>query len=176
MEQAVNMAVQKINALECPYDEASEETPLEWDGPHVGRCLVKACITLHRLPKLRGPKEPGGHWPKHAIEWADQLAQAELDETERNERQSRQNFVLLRPTAAELSNMDKTLEWVRDLRNIDAGMAVVVMAWALRKAKQRSIKELCKEHGWGYSTFHRKLTKGLDTIAKKLNQTNVRVF
>jgi hypothetical protein len=77
------MSLDKINALEQPYDEGREEIPPRWEPEHVGRRLVKAFVTLDRLPRLRGPREPGGHWPQHAVEWADRLAQAELSDAER---------------------------------------------------------------------------------------------
>jgi hypothetical protein len=59
----------KINALERPCDEENFGIPLRWEPEHVGRRLVKAFTTLDRLPRDRGPREPGGHWPKHAVEW-----------------------------------------------------------------------------------------------------------
>src|ERR1700733_3638010 len=97
----------KINALERPYDETRAEIPLRWEPEHVGHRLVKAFVTLDRLPRLRGPREPGGHWPQHSVEWADRLARAELSEAERRAREAAQNFTILRPSANEIA------EWKR---------------------------------------------------------------
>ena len=68
-----------------------------WDAELVGKRLVQAFATLDRLPRLRGPREPGGHWPRTVTEWADQLAQAELAESERRARQSVSNRTVIRP-------------------------------------------------------------------------------
>ncbi len=108
----------KINALEKPYDEESFGIPPRWEPEHVGRRLVKAFVTLDRLPRTRGPREPGGHWPQHAVEWADRwpcdrmgrsLARAELSEAERRAREAAQNFTMLRPTSAEIAEMEYRL-------------------------------------------------------------------
>jgi hypothetical protein len=45
----------KINALECPYDEESVGIPPRWEHEHVGRRLVKAFVTLDRLPARSRP-------------------------------------------------------------------------------------------------------------------------
>jgi hypothetical protein len=107
--------------------DVAEDAPLpsRWEPDHVGRKLVKAFRTLDRLPRVRGPREPGGHWVRHATEWADQLAQAELPEEESKERAARQNALLLRPTGVEIKEMDVVLEWLRALREVDSGMALV---------------------------------------------------
>ncbi len=111
----------------------------------------------------------------HAIEWADQLAQAELPEDERRERAERQNERLLRPTGAEIKEMDRVLEWLRDLREIDPGMALVTSLWALRVARHRSVKALCKERHWAPHTFYRKRAKALEELAALLNARAVAV-
>jgi hypothetical protein len=46
--------------------------PAIWEAELVGKKLVQAFVTLDRLPRFRGPKEPGGHWPRTITEWADQ--------------------------------------------------------------------------------------------------------
>jgi hypothetical protein len=147
-----------------------------WEPDYVGEKLVKAFKTLDRLPRVRGPREPGGHWVRHAIEWADQLAQAELPEDERKERAERQNNALLKPTGAEIKEMDIVLEWLRILRDADPGMALVTTLWAYRTARHRSIKALCKERHWAPHTFYRKRTKALEHLAGWLNDKHVSVF
>lgn len=158
------------------YASDAAQLPLRWEPEHVGERLVKAFRTLDRLPRVRGPREPGGHWVRHAIEWADQLAQAELPEAERQERAERQNERLLRPTGAEIKEMDVVLEWLRDLRDADSGMALVTSLWALRVARHRSVKALCKERHWAPHTFYRKRAKALEFLAASLNARHVSVF
>ena len=72
---------------ESPLFHGRETLPALWDADLVGKRLVQAFVTLDRLPRLRGPRKPGGHWPRTVTEWADQLAQAELEESERRTRQ-----------------------------------------------------------------------------------------
>ncbi len=166
----------KINALEAPYDGAREEIPARWEAEHVGRRLVEAFATLDRLPRLKGPREPGGHWPQHAIEWVDRLAQAELSDAERRSREAAQNFTNLRPSSAEIAAMETALDWLRELRRVDSGMALVTSLWALYAARHRSVRKLCAKRGWAPYTFYRKRAKALCFLADALNARNVAVF
>ncbi|HYP57942.1 MAG TPA: hypothetical protein VEQ35_06610 [Beijerinckia sp.] len=166
----------KINFLEQPCDEASQALPLQWEPEHVGKRIVKAFATLDRLPRLRGPREPGGHWPQHATEWADQLAQAELEASERAAREQARNRALIRPTGAEIAQMETAFDWLRELRTHDSGMALVTSLWALRAARGRSIKVLCAEKHWAPHTFYRKRAKALSHLATWLNARTVPVF
>ncbi|WP_036263852.1 hypothetical protein [Methylocapsa aurea] len=166
----------KINALEQPYEPRRDRLPAQWEAEHVGKRLVKAFATLDRLPRMRGPREPGGHWPRHALEWADQLAQAELDDSERRSRAQSSNRVTIRPTGAEIAQMEAAFDWLRELRAEDSGMALVTSFWAMRSARGRSVKALCAEKQWAPHTFYRKRAKALDHLAAWLNATNVPVF
>jgi len=166
----------KINALEQPRQPLRDGLPLRWEPEHVGKRLVKAFVTLDRLPRARGPREPGGHWPRHAQEWADQLAQAELDESERRTRDQARNRTMIRPTGAEIAQMEAAFDWLRELRAQDGGMALVTSLWAVRAARGRSIKALCIEKSWAPHTFYRKRAKALEHLAAWLNATHVAVF
>ncbi len=166
----------KINALERPYDEENFGIPLRQEPEHVGRRLVKAFTTLDRLPRDRGPREPGGHWPKHAVEWVDRLAQAELSDAERRTRDAARNFTVLRPTSTELAEMEKAFDWLRELRAVDSGTALVTSLWALRTARRKSVRRLCTEKQWAPHTFYRKRAKALAYLAELLNSRNAPVF
>lgn len=166
----------KINALERPYAPEREEIPACWNADHVGARLVKAFVTLDRLPRLRGPREPGGHWPIHAVEWADQLARAELGKDERRARDIEQNRTILLPTSAEIAQMEAAFDWLRELRRIDTGMALVASLWALSTARHRSLRRLCAQKQWAPYTFYRKRAKALAYLAEWLNARNVPVF
>lgn len=162
--------------LDATSAAPSEERPSAWTSDHVGRMLVKAFMTLDRLPRVRGPREPGGHWPGHVTEWADQLAAAELDESERRDREHSRNRVTIRPTAVEIAQMETAFEWLRDLRAEDSGMALVTSLWALRSARGRSVKKLLAEKKWAPHTFYRKRAKALDFLAARLVARGIRVF
>jgi hypothetical protein len=176
MQDDQKMDEMKINALERPYDEENFGIPLRWEAEHVGRRLVKAFTTLDRLPRDRGPREPGGHWPKHAVEWVDRLAQAELSDAERRTREAARNFTVIRPSSTELAEMEKAFDWLRELRAVDSGMALVTSLWALRTARRKSVRRLCTERQWAPHTFYRKRAKALAFLADLLNSRNAPVF
>ena len=161
---------------EAPLFADRETLPPLWGAELVGKRLVQAFVTLDRLPRLRGPREPGGHWPRTVTEWADQLAQAELEESERRARQWASNRTVIRPTAIEIQRMEAAFEWLRELRSHDSGMALVTILWALRAARGRSIKALCAEKQWAPHTFFRKRAKALAIVAQALNARGVPVF
>jgi hypothetical protein len=71
--------------------------------------------------------------------------------------------------------MEAAFEWLRELRAVDAGMAIVTTLWALRTARRRSIKALCAEKQWPSHTFFRKEAKALANIAQTLNARGVPV-
>jgi hypothetical protein len=156
--------------------DGTKDRPAHWDAKLVGAALVKAFTTLDRLPRARGPREPGGHWPGHAVEWADQLAIAELDEDERRAREKARNRVLMRPTGLEIARMEEAFDWLRELQAQDSGMALVTSLWALRSARGRSVKALCAEKHWAPHTFYRKRAKALAHLAAWLNRHGKPVF
>ncbi len=164
------------NRCEAPLFARREALPPRWDADHVGKRLVQAFVTLDRLPRLRGPREPSGHWPRTVTEWADQLAHAELAESERRTRQQAANRTLIRPSAAEITHMETAFEWLSELRAEDSGMALITTLWALRAARGRSIKKLCAEKQWAPHTFFRKRAKALASLAEALNARGVPVF
>ncbi len=166
----------RIDSIEGPHPIECEPPPAQWEPERVGRALVRAFVTLDRLPRPRGPREPGGHWPRHAVEWADQLAQAEIEESERRSRDAASYRTHLRPTSLEIAQMDSVFDWLRELRAADSGMALVTTLWALRAARGRSVKALCSEKKWAPHTFYRKRAKALAHLASWLNDRRVSVF
>jgi hypothetical protein len=164
------------NRSEASLFAGREALPPRWDADHVGKRLVQAFVTLDRLPRLRGPREPSGHWPRTVTEWADQLAQAGLEESERRTRQQAANRTVIRPSAADITHMETAFEWLSELRVEDSGMALVTTLWALRAARGRSIKKLCAERQWAPHTFFRKRAKALASLAEMLNVRGVPVF
>ena len=150
--------------------------PAAWTPEHVARRLVDAFRILDRLPRVRGPRQPGGHWPRHSIEWADQLAQAQLPEAEKRERAEWRNRMGPTPTGVEITQMEASLEWLRELRGRDSGLALVTSLWALRAARGRSVRALCRERSWAPHTFYRLRAKALDHLAASLEARGVAVF
>jgi hypothetical protein len=102
-------------------------------------------------------------------EWADQLAQAELEESERRTRQQDANRIRIRPSAAEITQMEVAFAWLTVLRVEDEAMAIIVTFWAMRTARGQSIKRLCAEKRWAQYTFFRKRAKALRFLVNLLN-------
>ena len=150
--------------------------PPIWTPDHVARRLVIAFRILDRLPRVRGPRQPGDHWPGHRVEWADQLAQAELPDSERRDRAEWRNRVGLKPTGVEIAQMEASLDWLRDLRATDSGLALVTSLWALRAARRRSVRGLCREKKWAPHTFYRLRARALGHLAATLNARGIAVF
>lgn len=158
-----------------PEDDA-RELPATWTADHVGRRLIDAMRTLDRLPRVKGPRGSGNHWVPTRLEWADRLAQAELPEAERRERDMRQNSLASRPSGAEIDRMDRALEWLRDLRAKDPALALVTSLWALRAARGRSVRALCRERGWAPATLYKLRGRALDHLAALLTARGTPVF
>ncbi len=161
---------------ETVYNASPATRPEVWTPDQVALHLVEAFRTLDRLPRVKGPRQAGNHWPQHRLEWADHLAQGELPADERRERAERQNMLSLRPDGAAIARMDVALEWLRDLRRIDSGLALVTSFWALRAARRRSVRALCREKGWVPATFYKLRGRALAHLAEELNRRGVAVF
>ena len=159
-----------------PWQGTDGSLPPDWTPEHVALRLVEAFRTLDRMPRVAGPRQAGNHWPRHRMEWADHLAQAELPEAERRERDALRNALAARPDGAAIARMDAALEWLRDLRGIDPGLALVTSLWALRAARRRSLRSLCREKGWAPGTFYKLRARALDVLAASLRARGVAVF
>ena len=91
-------------------------------------------------------------------------------------RDAASNRTNLRPTSLEIAQMEAAFDWLRELRAVDTGMALVTTLWALRAARRRSVKALCVEKKWAPHTFYRKRSKALTHLAASLNARSVLVF
>ena len=160
-----------LQDLDAESFENDAAPPATWTAEHVGLRLVEAMRTLDRLPRPRGPRAPGNHWPQHRLEWADRLAQAELPEAERRERAGAQLCeIALRPSGAAIDRMDHALEWLRALRALEPELAITVTLWAHRLARGRSMRRLCRERGWTPQAFYKRRRLALEAIADALRR------
>jgi hypothetical protein len=144
-----------------------------WNAERVGEALVEAFVTLDRLPRVQGPRQPGGHWPGILREWSDQLG---IDPLERKMREEAANQTVVKPTSEEILHMETAFDWLKELRERESEIALVVTLWALRAAQGRSIKQLCRERRWSRRTFWRKRSRGLEIMVELLNRRAVLVF
>jgi Domain of unknown function (DUF6362) len=153
-----------------------EAIPALWDVAIVSEKIVQAFVTLDLLETVRGPRKPGGHWPSHIVEWADKVSCAGMDPIEKKMRYEAANRTVIRPSSAEITQMEAVFEWLSELRVEDQAMARVVSLWGLRTARGLSIRALCREKGWAPRTFFRQREKGLEFLAEWLNRRAVAVF
>jgi hypothetical protein len=145
--------------------------PASWTPELVGQRLVQAFEVLERLPADRVPRPPRSNWPRPMVEWSDHLAQLELDEGERREREKSKNRTILRPTGEEITKMEAAFEWLRRLHAVDEQMAKTLGLWALWTAKGRTIVGrggLCWVRGLRPRTFWRRRAEGIKWITALL--------
>ena len=170
-----NLGEQEDAEADNGFLDAGEVPPC-WTPEHVGHRLVEAMATLDRLPRPRGPRAPGNHWPAHRLEWADTLAQAELPEAERRERAgARLSELALRPSGRAIDRMDQALDWLRELRGREAELALLATLWAHRTARGRSLRRLCRERGWVPQTFYKRRARALESVAVALTRSGTAV-
>lgn len=159
--------------------EQPKELPDRWTPEHVADRLVEAFETLRATPARTHPKEFGNGWPGYREEWTDWLAQAELTESERADREYARNRVRIPPSSEKVSRMDDALRW--PLRFLATGnlrdqeRSKVLLIWAFCKANGRSIRAARRRFGWSSSTFHRLRQDALDTVAASLDHLAVPV-
>jgi hypothetical protein len=72
VEQVPLSAKQLERSTRSPL-ELLDDVPSTWNGPHVGRRLCEAMVTLKDLPMGRGTATSA--WPAYCYEWEDLLAQ-----------------------------------------------------------------------------------------------------
>jgi hypothetical protein len=157
------------------WDTAAAAVPALWTPDHVARRLVDAFRTLDRMPRPKGPRAAGNHWPAHRLEWADRVSQAELPEAERRARDARRNALACRPDGTEIARMDVALDWLRALRAHNGELAMVISFWALQAARRRSVRAICREFGWKPSTFYYQRNLALVFLAEALNKKGTAV-
>lgn len=176
MPSSTTFSTTAIDAWDRPLDPDAGPPP-RWTPDHVAKRLVEAFATLDRLPKPRGPRAAGNHWPSHRVEWADQLAQAEVPEAEKRERaRLRINALTRAPSGQEIARMDQALEWLRVLRARDAALAELLSFWALYAARRRSVRAICRLRGWKPATFYYQRGRALDVLASWLEGEGVAVI
>jgi len=151
---------EKIEVFDGPIPE-------RWTAEHVGRRLVDAFNILHRMPPLPRPSNPGNAMPDVVRDVDDVRAKSAEDRWEELMRLSE------RPTHLEITRMEGALEWLRQLKAHDSGMALQLMHWANQIARHRSIRRLCIQQRWCPSVFYRKVHMAKLWLSSWLNSANL---
>ena len=155
---------------------APEYVPERWDGPHVGKRLVEGLRTLMLMPAPSGPRMFGNHWPVYAHDWCDLLAQAEMDEDQRELIERAKNKTRLRASSTEVSRMENSIGWpCRYLREIQQLMRTV-QAVALARARDADIRSAARRLRQHPDVVRERNNSGLAQIARGLQKDKVRIW
>lgn len=114
-----------------------------------------------------------GCWPTTATEWTDELAQAELTEGERRDRQATANRVVTRATPQQISHMEIVMQWMawlrRQPRKDGGGDAALkrIISWSMGASYQAiAWRERCSKN-----TIPYRLNKSLAAIVWEFQLT-----
>jgi hypothetical protein len=150
-----------------PMDRASTtapDMPSRWTSEHVELRLLDAFRIDDRLPKLRGPKQPGGAHPQvaHSMDDIDGQEAVAL------------NPKRFPPTAQEQTLMARIFEWL--LFVTDLVLRLALRDWMRVEARGHSQKAFCLAKGMLLKTFIHQKDTALAQIAARLNSKSVPVF
>jgi hypothetical protein len=120
--------------------------------------VVDAFAIDRRLPRVRSPKAPGNAHPAVFRSEAERLVVALARKADRIE----DDEPIIPPTKAELTTMDETFSWLRQLAVVDLDTHDALRAWAKRKAGcGRSIRAIAKDMGTSAMTLLRRKDRAL---------------
>lgn len=153
-----------------------EVAPDTWTGPHVGKRFSEAFETLGKLPMRRGPSRFGNHWPAHMVEWADQIAQQEQEQADKQAQADARNRVRLLPSAIEIGHCEQAIGWPAQFLKDRPTLMRSVNWVALAHCLERDIDWLTRRFGGEPDTCQQRHWQGCDRIADGLRQARVTVW
>jgi hypothetical protein len=161
----------------CParFDELLElvdEAPSIWTGPHVGRRLCEAMLTLKDLPMGGGTGTSA--WPAYCYEWEDLLAQHQQGELERT--QAQQNRIRLLPSLRAVTEMELAICWPAEYLGRLPDLLRAVNAVALAHSLERDAGWVAAKRGGYGDTWRRRHDAGCSMIAQGLRAARIPVF
>jgi hypothetical protein len=155
-----------------PLDLLDDGAPPKWTGPHVGRRLCEAMVTLKELPMGNG----GGasSWPSYCYEWGDLLAQQAQGELERTQQQ--QNRIRLLPSLRAVTEMELAICWPAEYLGRLPDLLRAVNAVALAHSLDRDSGWVAAKRGGYGDTWRQRHDAGCSIIAQCLRAGRVPVF
>jgi hypothetical protein len=175
----------RVNSLERPYDPQSEPLPETWTADHLSRRLVDCFTTLKRLPRERGPRQPGNHGPAYVHSALDirgwdnpenvTPAVAALGNPF-DERKRELNADRLPPSKADIARMEACNEFLRSYRASDPAGASVLARWAMAIAFNVSVERQAVALQMSKRSFYSKRVNALKACAAMLNARRETVF
>jgi hypothetical protein len=150
-------------------------------GPHVLQRFADGLQTLIKMPLGGfGPRWFGGCWPAYRIEW-DDLVAVYGDAEARDQFYEVRNTVRTRPSAQEISQMERSLSWPSAyLRGSDPDMCRAFNLVGLATAREVSVDDVAR-HGRRTNVkspteWHRIAIDAASEIAAGLRVDKVAVF
>ena len=142
--------------------------PENWTPEHVGRRLIEAFRIDRRLPRVPLPVCKGSGFLAKQIQYTPE-ERAEWEEMPLDVNR-------MPPTQAEVTWMEKVLDWLRGVENLRYRHAVTL--WALRKASAsgRSIREIARRLDVTHLTFLERRQRALLSIVSRLIEASTPVF
>jgi hypothetical protein len=175
----------RVNSLERPYDVQSEPLPETWTPDHLSRRLVDCFATLKRLPRDRGPRQPGNHGPAYVHNALDirgwdnpenvSPAVAALGNPF-EERKRELNADRLPPSKIDIAQMETCNEFLRSYRSRDPAGASVLARWAMAIAFNLSVERQAVALQMSKRSFYSKRVTALKACAAMLNGRGETVF
>jgi len=158
----------KFNALEDgPMPD--DRPPSVWHGPHVGRRIADAFVTLGAMPASRNRKS--GLWPAYPYEFEDLLAQQEAEQRSPGPRR-------ISPTIEQITRMEAALCWPAHYLGSRFPNMLAVNTLARERARGGNSTTIAGQRRSPYDarTWQRLHDEGCDVIARSLIRERVRVF
>lgn len=169
---AIDLDALKVNNLERRLDpnvEPPAGTP-GWIAWH----LRRAFQTLDAMPEGMRPRGYGRAMPAYVHEELDLWFQGTQTADDRRNDDAGRNRTRVRPTAAEISSMHAAFGWLLWLRQTEPGAATTLQAWAFATSRRYNLRRLCRNRGWSYSGFNRKVDRGLILLTEHVYSTSGR--
>jgi hypothetical protein len=155
-----------------PLDLLDDDAPPLWTGPHVGRRLTEAMVTLRELPMGNG----GGTscWPAYSYTFEDLLGQQAQGELERTQQQ--QNRIRLLPSLRAISEMETAIVWPAEYLGRLPDLLRAVNAVALAHSLDRDSGWVAAKRGGDGDTWRQRHDAGCAIIAQGLRACRTPVF
>jgi hypothetical protein len=182
---AAALADLREHSKERPFDYGADVLPDEWTADHLSEKLVEALKVERRMPKPKGPRQPGNHGLTYVHSDLDRKGwentQGVSEEVAAlgdpfEERKRDINRTNLHPSKDEIGKMEQCFCFLRWFGVEDGMGAVILLKWAAATAGGRSITKTAAAIGVPKRTFYSKRESGLKACAAMLNRMNEPVF
>jgi hypothetical protein len=153
------------------HSHDDDSVPTRWTAEYCQRRLLDAFRTDAALPRVNGPKQPGGAHPSVFNSPAEIAATeneiARMADVPSTSRRSR-------PTQAEIGIMERIFAWLAIVT--DLVLRLALRDWLRTECSGRSHQVYCRERGVLFATFIYRKNEALAIVAAALNGRRVAVF